>query len=197
MTGWLVTCGRWKLTFPCIYIFQVQWPVAGWPVTSNWPTCTTICNAHLTGDRSVMSSCLVGKWPVVGWPVTGGWWTYTPLGTSTLRVATLIGLPLGSRAMWGSVPINFSFVWWIRHGLRSLLLLRHNPLSRSVSSSFLGKLPGSVCPGTARITSWFPGTTRTFMAFVMIIPVWFYMTTFTTHNSHESCENSLRRTSEG
>ena len=50
---------------------------------------------------------MAGGW-LTGGQLTGGWWTYTPLGTSALGVATFMGLPPGSRAMWGSVPFNFS-----------------------------------------------------------------------------------------
>ena len=41
-----------------------------------------------------MSSFPLGKWPVAGELIT-------PLGTNTLEVATWMGPPLGSRAMWG------------------------------------------------------------------------------------------------
>ena len=40
--------------------------------------------------------------------MAGDRWTCTPEGTRTLGVATLMGLPPGSWAIWGSVPMIFS-----------------------------------------------------------------------------------------
>ena len=42
------------------------------------------------------------------WPVTGG--LVLPSGPRTLGVGTLMGLPPGSRAIWGSVPIISSYL---------------------------------------------------------------------------------------
>ena len=47
-----------------------------------------------------MFSCPLGEWLVAG--------AYTSLGISTLGVATWIGPTLGSRAIWGGDPIQFS-----------------------------------------------------------------------------------------
>ena len=133
--------------------YKVWWPVACWPVTGEyrfslcWPVIDWLensCNAHLTGgqwlvtgdDRSVMFSCPLGKWPVAGWPVvswpvTGGLilpWVQIPLELPPLWVFPRAAGPCGV------VFPFFLFIWRIRHGLRSLFLFRHDPLSRSISS---------------------------------------------------------------
>ena len=53
-----------------------------------------------------------------------------------------MGPPPGSRAIWGGDPIQFSSSEESDLALRSLLLLSHEPLSRSVSSSSFSKFPG-------------------------------------------------------
>ena len=53
-----------------------------------------------------------------------------------------MGPPPGSRAISGGDSIQFSSSEESDMALRSLLLLSHEPLSRSVMSSFFGKFPG-------------------------------------------------------
>ena len=59
----------------------------------------------MTGDRWLVSDVFlsIGRMAGSRWPGT-----YTPPGTSTLGVATWMGPPQGSRAMWGGDPIQFS-----------------------------------------------------------------------------------------
>ena len=143
MDGWLVTGGRWLLTFSYVDIFC--------PMTSDW----------MAGDRW-LNSCIIPIWLVTGarWLVcyvflsigqmaggrltggrlTSGRWTYTPLGTRLLGVATWMGPPPGSRAIWGGDPIQISSSEESDMALWSLLLLSHEPLSRSVI--FFSKFPG-------------------------------------------------------
>ena len=168
----------------------------GWMAGDRWltdelPCVMSIWLVTVTGGRSLMSSYPVGKWSVADWLVAAGLtlWVQVPLELPPRWVLLRGAGPLGGD------PIQFFIVWKIRHGLRSLLLLSHDPLSKSVSSSFLGKFPSSVRPGATCVTGWFSGTTRTFNAFVMIIPTRFYMTTFTTNNRHGNCENSLQQRS--
>ena len=62
---------------------------------------------HARWSVSTRNFFFIGK-------MTGGWLTsglltdgHISKGTSTLGIATFMGLPPGSRAMWGSVPIIF------------------------------------------------------------------------------------------
>ena len=98
---WLLD-GRWQVIYwlenscvmPIWLVASDWWP---WPVPPGWwPVCFLSIGQ------------MAGGW-LTGGQLTGDRWVYTHLVTSTLRVATFMGLPPGSRAMWGSVPIFFFF----------------------------------------------------------------------------------------
>ena len=62
----------------------------------------------MTGDWRPVCDIFLSIGQMAGGQLTGDQWTYTPLGTSTLGVATWMGPYLGSRAIWGGDPIQYS-----------------------------------------------------------------------------------------